>query len=136
MNVLELRLEKVLNKSHADFVDSLKLNGIDVERGIWTASAVEHNAQVGAAALMFFASQECIPYPYRSAFLHTIVENLEEESCFTVMAWLYAAYEQFGRFPPLAIVQHMINPALFNEYCCFLRKWLFRYISEGLPAVH
>lgn len=86
MNILKLRLKNVLSKNNADFVDSLKLNGIDVEKGIWDVSSVEYNAQVGAASLMFFVLQESIPYPYRAAFLHIVVENLDEENRFAVMA--------------------------------------------------
>ena len=31
MNLMELRLQQILHENHADFIDSLRLSGIDVE---------------------------------------------------------------------------------------------------------
>ena len=129
MILLKLRLQKVLRENHADFIDSLRLSGIDVKRGGWSVDAVEQNAQAGALSLIQFASQESISDRCRDIFLRTIAENLDEEERTSVMAWIYAAYEWAGRFPPYAIIQHMVDPALFCEYCVSLQKYLHMYLQ-------
>lgn len=137
MILLKLRLQKVLRENHADFIDSLRLSGIDVKRGGWSVDAVEQNAQAGALSLIQFASQESISDRCRDIFLRTIAENLDEEERTSVMAWIYAAYEWAGRFPPYAIIQHMVDPALFCEYCVSLQKYLHMYLQGYfLPAVN
>ena len=45
MNLMESRIQKILQENRADFIDSLRLSGIDVKRGGWSADAVEQNAQ-------------------------------------------------------------------------------------------
>jgi len=129
MILLKLRLQKVLRENHADFIDSLRLSGIDVKRGGWSVDAVEQNAQAGALSLIQFASQESISDRCRDIFLRTIAENLDEEERTSVMAWIYAAYEWAGRFPPYAIIQHMVDPALFCKYCVSLQKYLHMYLQ-------
>ena len=127
----------LFRSNHADFIDSLRLSGIDVKRGGWSVDAVEQNAQAGALSLIQFASQESISDRCRDIFLRTIAENLDEEERTSVMAWIYAAYEWAGRFPPYAIIQHMVDPALFCEYCVSLQKYLHMYLQGYfLPAVN
>lgn len=128
MKILDLQFQKVLKENRRDFIDSLKLTSIDVEQGIWALDALDHNAYVGAIALILFASQESIPSQCGNRFLRTIAENLNGEENFSIMAWIYAAYIRAGQFPPYAIIQHVVDPTLFREYCVFLRKWLHRYI--------
>ena len=129
MNLMELRLQKILQENHADFVDSLRLSGIDVAYGSWNADSVNQNAQAGALLLIQFASQEGISDSCRNMFLQTIAENLDEEKRASVMAWIYAGCEWTGHFPPYAIIQHMIDPALFREYCVSLQKYLQMYLQ-------
>ena len=129
MKILELRLEKILRENNDAFKDFLRLSGIDVERGVWSADAVDKTAQAGVLSLIQFVSQDGIPNRCRTAFLQTIAENLDEEERTSVMAWIYAAYEWAGRFPPYAIIQHMIDPTLFCEYCISLQKYLHMYLQ-------
>ena len=129
MNLMELRLQKILQENHADFLDSLRLSGIDVAYGSWNADSVDQNAQAGALSLIQFASQEGISDSCRNIFLQTIAENLDEEKRASVMAWIYAGCEWAGYFPPYAIIQHMIDPALFREYCISLQKYLHIYLQ-------
>ena len=124
MNLMELRLQKILQENRADFIDSLRLSRIDIQRGNWSADSVDQNAQAGALSLIQFASQEIISDRCRDIFLWTIAENLDKEERTSVMAWIYTAYEWAGRFPPYAIIQHMVDPALFCEYCASLQKYL------------
>ena len=77
MYLMELRLQQVLQENRADFIDSLRLSGIDVKRGGWSADAVEQNAQAGALSLIQFVSQENISDRCRDAFLRTIACNLD-----------------------------------------------------------
>ena len=133
--MMELRLKKILQENHADFIDSLRLSGIDVKRGGWSADAVDKNAQAGALSLIQFASQEIISDRCRDIFLWTIAENLDKEERTSVMAWIYAAYEWAGRFPPYAIIQHMVDPALFvniafpyKNICICTSKAIFRIL--------
>ena len=74
MNLMESRIQKILQENRADFIDSLRLSGIDVKRGGWSADAVEQNAQAGALSLIQFASQESISDRCRDIFLWTIAE--------------------------------------------------------------
>ena len=129
MYLMELRLQQVLQENRADFIDSLRLSGIDVKRGGWSADAVEQNAQAGALSLIQFASQESISDRCRDIFLWTIAENLDKEERTSVMAWIYTAYEWTGRFPPYAIIQHMVDPTLFYEFCVSLQKYLHMYLQ-------
>lgn len=129
MNLMELRLQQILQENHTDFIDSLRLSGIDVKRGGWSADAVDQNAQAGALSLIQFVSQENISDRCRDAFLRTIAGNLDGEERTFVMAWIYAAYEWAGRFPPYAIIQHMVDPALFCKYCVSLQKYLHMYLQ-------
>ena len=126
---MELRLQQVLQENRADFIDSLRLSGINVKRGGWSADAVDQNAQAGALSLIQFVSQENISDRCRDAFLRTIACNLDGEERTFVMAWIYTAYERAGRFPPYAIIQHMVDPALFCEYCVSLQKYLHMYLQ-------
>ena len=129
MNLMELRLQQVLQENRADFIDSLHLSGIDVEHNGWNADAIDKNAQAGARSLIQFVSQENISDRCRNAFLRTIAGNLDGEERTFVMAWIYAAYEWAGRFPPYAIIQYMVDPALFCEYCVSLQKYLHMYLQ-------
>ena len=129
MYLMELRLQQVLQENRADFIDSLRLSGIDVEHNGWNADAIDKNAQAGARSLKQFASQENISDRCRDAFLRTIAGNLDGEERTFVMAWIYAAYEWAGRFPPYAIIQYMVDPALFCEYCVSLQKYLHMYLQ-------
>ena len=129
MNLMELRLQKIMQVNHADFIDSLRLSGIDIAHGDWNANAIDQNAQAGALSLIQFASQEGISDLCRNMFLQTIAENLDEEKRASVMAWIYAGCEWTGHFPPYAIIQHMIDPALFREYCVSLQKYLHMYLQ-------
>lgn len=129
IELLKLKLQKVLQENHADFVDALRLSGIDVEHGVWTTAAIDENAQAGAFSLIQFASQKGISDQCRSKFLRTIAKNLNNEECFSIMAWIYTGYEWTGHFPPYAIIQHMIDPGLFREYCGCLQKHLYAYLQ-------
>ena len=129
MNLMELRLQKVLRENHADFVDSLSLSGIDLERGAWTSDAVEANARAGAQSLIRYVSREGVPARYQQAFLRMVAENLDEDESTPTMALIYAAYEWDRCFPPYAIIQHMIDPILFREYCASLQKYLHMYLQ-------
>lgn len=129
MKLLEVKLQKILQKNRVDFIDSLRLSGMDVEDGGWNMDTVDQNAQAGALSLIQFVSQEGIPDAYRNTFLQTITENLNEEKRTSVMAWIYASYEWTGHFPPYAIIQHMIDQTLFHEYCVSLRKYLRMYLQ-------
>lgn len=129
MNLMELRLQKILQENHDNFINSLQLNGIDVKHSGWSADAVEQNAQAGALSLIQFATQDGISNQCRNRFLQTIAENLDEEERVSVMAWIYSAYEWAGWFPPYAIIQHMIDPILFREYCASLQKYLHIYLQ-------
>jgi hypothetical protein len=129
MNLMELRLQKVLQENYVDFTDSLRLSGIDVKRGGWSADTVGQNAQAGALSLIQFASQENISDRCRDTFLRTIAGNLDGEERTSIMAWIYAAYEWAGQFPPYAIIQHMVDPALFCEYCVSLQKYLHMHLQ-------
>ena len=129
MNLMELGLRKILKENRADFVNSLLLSGIDVAHGGWNVDAVDQNAQAGALSLIQFASQEGISDSCRNIFLQTVAENLDGEKCACIMDWIYAGYELAGRFPPYAIIQHMIDPTLFHEYCVSLRKYLHMYLQ-------
>ena len=133
MNLMEVKLQKVLQKNQADFIDSLRLSGIDVEDGGWNADAVDQNAQAGALSLIQFVSQKGIPDSYQNTFLQTIAENLDEKEHTLVMAWIYIAYEWAGRFPPYVIIQHMVDPTLFREYCVSLQKYLRMYLQGYFP---
>ena len=57
MNLMELRLQQVLQENRADFIDSLRLSGIDVKRGGWSADTVGQNAQAGALSLIQLSEQ-------------------------------------------------------------------------------
>lgn len=134
MEFLDLQLQKVIKENYSDFIDSLMLTNIDAEHGIWTSSDVEHNACVGAISLTLFASQKGISSQCRNTFLHTIAENLDDANSFSIMAWIYTAYVRAGQFPPYAIIQHIVNPTLYHEYCGFLRKWLYRYLHRNFSG--
>ncbi len=127
MNLMESKIQKILQENRAEFIDSLRLSGIDVNRGGWSADAVDQNAQAGALSLIQFVSQENISDRCRDTFLRTIAGNLDGEERTFVMAWIYAAYEWAGRFPPYAIIQHMIDPMIFSEYYISLQKYLYMY---------
>ncbi len=129
MNILELRLQKVLRENKTSFTNSLRLSGIDVERSSWSVDAVNKTAQAGALSLIQFVSQDGISDRCRNAFLQMISENLDIEARTSVMAWIYAAYEWAGRFPPYAIIQHMIDQTLFCEYCISLQRYLRMYLQ-------
>ena len=129
MTLMELRLQKILQENHADFIDSLRLSGIDMTHGGWNTDIVDRNAQAGALSLIQFASQEGISDSCRNMFLQTIAENLDEKKRTSVMAWIYAGCEWTEHFPPYAIIQHMIDPALFHEYCVSLQKYLHMYLQ-------
>lgn len=129
MNLMESRIQKILQENRAGFIDSLRLSGIDINRGGWSVDAVDQNAQAGVLSLIQLASQESISNRCRDTFLQTIAENLDEEERTSVMAWIYAAYEWAGRFPPYAIIQHMVDPALFCEYYVSLQKYLHMYLQ-------
>ena len=129
MNLMELRLQKILQENHDDFIDSLQLNGIDVKHSVWGADAVDQNAQAGALSLIRFASQKSISDRCQDTFLWSISENLGKGKRASVMAWIYFAYEWAGWFPPYAIIQHMIDPILFREYCASLQKYLHMYLQ-------
>lgn len=133
MNLIEWRLQKILQENHIDFINSLQLSGIDVEHGAWSTDAVEKNAQAGALSLVQFASQDGISNQCRNEFLQTIAENLNEQECVSVMSWIYAGFEWTGRFPPYAIIQHMIDPTLFSEYCVFLKTYLHMHLQGYFP---
>lgn len=120
MNLMELRLQKVLCENHADFVDSLCLSGIDLERGVWTLDTVEANARTGARSLIHYVSRKGVTVRYQQAFLRVIAENLDEAGSTHTMALIYAAYGWNRCFPPYAIIQHMVEPTLFREYCAAL----------------
>ena len=77
MNLMELRLQQVLQENRAEFIDSFRLSGIDVNRGGWSADAVDQNAQAGALSLIQFVSQENISDRCRDTFLRTIAGNLD-----------------------------------------------------------
>lgn len=129
MNLMELKLQKVLRENHADFIDSLRLSGIDVEHGVWTVDAIEANARMGAHSLIRYVSREGVPARYWQNFLCMIAENLDEDRSTSVMVLIYAAYEWDGCFPPYAIIQHMVDPELFREYCAALQRNLRSYLS-------
>lgn len=131
MDILDLQLQKVIKENYSNFIDSLKLTSIDVEHSVWDSGAIDCNACAGAILLILFASQEGISSQCRNTFLHTIAENLDDENSCSIMAWIYAAYVHAGRFPPYAIIQHMVDPTLFHEYCVLLRKWLYRYLHRN-----
>ena len=133
MNLMELRLQKILQENRADFLDSLQLSGIDVAHGSWNLDSVDQNAQVGALSLIQLVSQSGASDSCRNRFLQTIARNLDEENCASVMAWIYAGYEWVGLFPPYAIIQHMIDPMLFHEYCVSLQKYLYMYLQGYFP---
>ena len=135
MNLIDLKLQNVLQKNHANFLDSLRLSGIDVEHGDWEADAVDKNAQVGALSLIQFASQENVSASCRNAFLQIIAENLDKEERVPIMALIYIGYEWDGRFPPYAIIQHMVDPTLFGEYCVSLQKYLRMYLQGYFPHI-
>lgn len=138
MNLMELRLQKVLRENHTDFVDSLRLSGIDLESGAWTLDAVEANARAGARSLIHFVSRKGVPARYQQAFLRIIAGNLDEAGSTHTMALIYAAYGWDRCFPPYAIIQHMVEPALFREYCAALQKNLRSYLhgySVGMPNI-
>ena len=77
MNLMELRLRKILKENRADFIDSLRLSGIDVAHGGWNVDAVDKNARAGALSLIQFASQEGISDSSRNSFLQTVAKNLD-----------------------------------------------------------
>ena len=133
MNLMELRLREILKENHADFINSLLLSGIDVTHDRWNMDAVDQNAQTGAMSLIQFASQEGISDSCQNIFLQTVAENLDGEKCACIMDWIYAGYELAGRFPPYAIIQHMIDPRLFREYCVSLQKYLHMYLQGYFP---
>ncbi len=91
MNLIELRLQKILQENYAGFIDSLRLNGIDVEHGGWSAEAVEQNAQTGALSLVQFASQDGISNRCRNTFLQAVAENLDEENRISIFNQLEIA---------------------------------------------
>lgn len=132
MNLIELRLQKILQENRKNFIDSLQLSGIDAEHGIWTVDAVDKNAQAGALSLIQFASQKGISDRYRNKFLRTVAENLDEAECYSVLAWLHTGYIWTRHFPPYTIIQHMINPVLLREYCAALQKYLHLYLQGYL----
>lgn len=137
MELWNTKLQKVLQENRVDFIDSLRLCDIDVEQGIWTSDAVNKNAQAGALSLIHFALREEISDQHQKAFLRMIAENLSEEGAFT-MSLIYTAYEWDGHFPPYAIIQHMVNPKLFCEYCTALQKHLHLYLQgyyTGIPNI-
>lgn len=135
INLMDLNLKKVLENNRNDFVDSLRLSNIDVERGVWTADAVDKNAQAGALSLIRFTSQNGVSDQSRNTFLRTVAENLNEEKIFSVLAWIYAGFVWTGQFPPYAIIQHMIDPLLFREYCVALQKHLHIYLQGYFAEV-
>lgn len=128
MNLTELRLQKVLQENHADFVDSLSLSGIDLESGAWTSDAVEANARAGARSLIRYVLRRGVPARYQRTFLRMIADNLDEDKSTPTMALIYTAYEWDKCFPPYAIIQHMVKPTLFREYCAALQKNLRSYL--------
>ena len=130
MNLMELRLQNILQEHHTDFIDSLCLSGIDVVHGIWTSDAVEANAQAGVQSLIHYVSREEVPSQYRQAFLQMIAENLDKDGSIPIMAMIYAAYEWDGRFPPYAILQHMVHPILLRQYCAALQKYLYQHFQS------
>lgn len=129
MDLMNLKLQKTLQEKRSDFIDSLRLSGIDVKRGNWSTDTVNKNAQVGALSLIQFASQDGIPEQCRNTFLQTVAKNLNEEECASVMAWIYVGFVWTGHFPPYAIVQHMVDPALFRDCCVSLQKYLNLYLQ-------
>lgn len=133
--IIEQNVQKFLEENNNDFVDSLRLSSIDVERGVWTADAVDKNAQAGALSIIRFASQNGVSEQSRNTFLRTVAENLNEEESFSVLAWIYAGFVQTGQFPPYAIIQHMIDPLLFREYCVALQKHLHIYLQGYFTEV-
>jgi len=138
MNLMELRLRKVLRENHTDFVDSLRLSGIDLERGAWTSDAVEVNARAGARSLIHYVLRERVPARYQRTFLRMIADNLDEDKSTSTMALIYTAYEWDKCFPPYAIIQHLVEPTLFREYCAALQNNLRSYLhgySVGMPNI-
>lgn len=127
--LMDQGLRKVLEENHNDFANSLKLSNIDVEHGVWTEDAVDKNAQAGALSIIRFASQDGVSSQSRNTFLRTVAENLNEEECSSVLAWIYTGFVWNGQFPPYAIIQHMIDPLLFREYCIALQKHLHSYLQ-------
>ena len=138
MNQFEKGFQKALQENYSDFVDSLRLSGIDVERGVWTSDAVEANARAGAQSLIHYVSRKGVPARYQQTFLRIIAENLDEAGSTHTMALIYAAYGWDMCFPPYAIIQHMVEPTLFREYCAALQKNLRSYLhgySVGMPNI-
>lgn len=129
MDLMELKLQKALRENHVDFIDSLCLNGIDVERGVWTSDIIEANARAGARSLICYVSREDVPARYRQNFLRMVAENLDEGRSTSTMALIYAAYEWDRCFPPYALIQHMVDPTLLREYCVALQRNLRSYLS-------
>lgn len=138
MDLMEMKLHKVLRENRADFIDSLRLSGIDVEHGVWTSDTIEANARAGARSLIRYVSREDVPARYRQNFLRMVAENLDEDRSTSTMALIYTAYEWDKCFPPYAIIQHMVDPALFREYCAALQKNLRSYLNgyfAGAPNI-
>ncbi|MEY8387298.1 hypothetical protein AALC17_08360 [Oscillospiraceae bacterium 38-13] len=138
MNLMEVRLQKVLRENHTGFVDSLRLSGIDLERGAWTPDAVEANACAGARSLIHYVLRKGVPARYQWTFPQMIAENLDEDRSPPMMALIYTAYEWGKCFQPYAIIQHMVNPKLFREYCAVLQKYLYLYLQgyyTGIPNI-
>lgn len=121
------KLQAVLQENYAGFVTSLKLSGIDIDKGTWDANSVDQNARAGTKSLICYG--ESIPPKYQRSFLQVLAAGLDDEESFSTMAWIYFAYEWAGRFPPYAIIQHMVDPELFHQYCACLRKWLHIYLQ-------
>lgn len=69
MNILELKLQKVLQENNDSFINSLQLSGIDVEHSTWSADAVNKTAQAGALSLIQLVSQEDISDRCRNTFI-------------------------------------------------------------------
>ena len=125
--MLFAKLNTVLEKETAGFIGSLQISNIDVSAKRWDSSAVEHNAQAGAESIMHFATSGSKYTKLADAFLQVTINQLDAGEYFSAMAWIYAAYECFGCFPPYGIIQHAVDDTLLKEYCVLLRKWLNHY---------
>ncbi len=128
--MLYAKLNTILEKETTGFIDSLQISGIDVLAKRWSISAVEQNAQAGAKLLIHFATS--VNYTkLANAFLQITMNQLDAGQYFSAIAWIYAAYDCFGCFPPYGIIQHAVDDTLLEEYCVLLRKWLNRYYRSN-----
>jgi len=124
MTIFEHGLRHLLQEQRKYFLESLEAGGLDIFTENWDSDIIERNAQAGAESVMMFVSHPKWSVENGVEVVVSIQNALDEEPDFSVMAYIYGAYELSHRIPPYGILQHAVNDRLLSAYCSALKKYL------------